>query len=390
MQLPTQCVLQITPFKNGTIPALEVCGGQPFLGWLMREYMRFGIRDFVLLADPALEETLKNFCRSLSDFLPQKPSLRLLLRPAREGLQDSFVASKDLLEESYIFAPAHVLFDGNLSRFIALAGLRRIPGGILATEDGRDTSIRLYTRARVLGEVICGEKMIPPIGLTARMDQIPIVGTFYDLAVDGDFARADTDFPTQLIRPAVFFDRDGVLNVDYDMVSTVDRFTWMDGALAAVRAVRDAGMHAFIVTNQGAVGHGAYTENDVNTLHAYMQNEARKSGAGFDDIRYCPFHPTGEVKAYRGDSDWRKPNPGMVLDLMEKWHVNPVGSLMIGDKGSDVMCAKNAGIPGHLFTGANLANALIPLLPGANTSVFGRVTHIDYGWKPGDVPVVPL
>jgi D-glycero-D-manno-heptose 1,7-bisphosphate phosphatase len=160
------------------------------------------------------------------------------------------------------------------------------------------------------------------------------------------------------LRPAVFFDRDGVLNEDRAYVGSIDRFFWIDGAIEAIRACNSFGWLVFVVTNQAGVAKGYFGEEDVQALHRHMQKELAANGAHIDDIRYCPYHANAAVEQYRKDSDWRKPAPGMLLDLMQHWPVDRERSFLVGDKESDLAAARGAGIRGCLYTGGNLASFL--------------------------------
>jgi D-glycero-D-manno-heptose 1,7-bisphosphate phosphatase len=163
-------------------------------------------------------------------------------------------------------------------------------------------------------------------------------------------------------RGAVIFDRDGVLNRDVAYAFRPDQIVWTEDAAAAVRAVNQAGLYAFVATNQSGIGRGYYTEAEMHALHDWMVEALGREGARFDAIAYSPWHPEAEVEAYRRDSDWRKPGPGMIRDLMSRFPVDPARAVMIGDKDTDVQAAQAAGIEGLKFEGGSLLAFIEPVL----------------------------
>ena len=161
---------------------------------------------------------------------------------------------------------------------------------------------------------------------------------------------------------ALFLDRDGVINVDHGYVGTRDRFDWIEGAREAVAHATKSGWRVFIVTNQSGVARGYYSEDDVRSLLTWITEECRLYGGTIDDTRYCPYHPEARVAAYRQAHDWRKPNPGMLLDLMRKWDLAPDRCLLVGDQPTDIQAAERAGMKGYLFPGGNLLEFVKPVL----------------------------
>ncbi|ANE82187.1 D,D-heptose 1,7-bisphosphate phosphatase [Mycobacterium adipatum] len=155
-------------------------------------------------------------------------------------------------------------------------------------------------------------------------------------------------------RPAAFLDRDGVINVDRGFVGHPDDFCLVDGAAEAISLLNRRGYLVFVVTNQSGIGHGYYTEADFAALTVHMSSLLAQNNAHIDDLRHCPFHPEAKIDRYRSVHPWRKPAPGMILDLLNCWEVDVESSFLIGDSVRDVESATAAGIDGYLFGGGNL------------------------------------
>lgn len=160
---------------------------------------------------------------------------------------------------------------------------------------------------------------------------------------------------TRLLRPALFLDRDGVLNEDRGYVHRWEDFCWIPGAREAVAAFNARNWWVFVVTNQSGVGRGYYPEADVLALHARMEADLAAAGARIDAFYHCPFHPEALEDRYRHpDPPDRKPNPGMLLRAMADWPVDAALSVMVGDKAIDLEAGRRAGVRSLLFPGGDL------------------------------------
>jgi len=156
-------------------------------------------------------------------------------------------------------------------------------------------------------------------------------------------------------RPALFLDRDGVLNEDQGFVHRWEDFRWIAGARETVAAFNRAGWLVIVVTNQSGVGRGYYTEADMHVLHDRMQADLAEAGARIDAFYHAPQHPDSPSAVYRHpDPPLRKPNPGMILQALSDWPIDREASLLVGDKPSDLEAASRAGVRAVLFEGGDL------------------------------------
>ncbi|WP_334161494.1 D-glycero-alpha-D-manno-heptose-1,7-bisphosphate 7-phosphatase [Phenylobacterium sp.] len=164
-----------------------------------------------------------------------------------------------------------------------------------------------------------------------------------------------SDDADQPLKPALFLDRDGVLNEDRGYVARWEDFRWIQGARETVAAFNRAGWLVIVVTNQSGVGRGYYTEDDMHALHARMLEELAAAGGHIDGFYFAPHHPESKLERYRHpDHPDRKPNPGMILKALQEWPIDREASFLVGDKPSDLEAALRAGVRGVLFTGGDL------------------------------------
>jgi D-glycero-D-manno-heptose 1,7-bisphosphate phosphatase len=157
--------------------------------------------------------------------------------------------------------------------------------------------------------------------------------------------------------PALFLDRDGVINVDHAYVHRIADFEFIPGIFDLVRAARALHMRVVVVTNQAGIGRGLYTEADFAALTAWMCERFAEQGAAIDRVYHCPTHPTEGIGAYRVDSPMRKPHPGMLLAARDALRLDMPGSAMLGDKVGDLEAGLAAGVGLNML----LADAASPL-----------------------------
>lgn len=146
-------------------------------------------------------------------------------------------------------------------------------------------------------------------------------------------------------KPAVFLDRDGVLNEDRGYVHRWEDFSFLPGAIDALRQLQQQGYLLVVITNQSAVARGLCTESDVLALHERMRAFLREQGIELTAIYYCPHHPQGSVSDYAVACACRKPEPGMILRAAQAHGIDLSRSLLVGDKISDLEAGRAAGIP---------------------------------------------
>jgi D-glycero-D-manno-heptose 1,7-bisphosphate phosphatase len=137
--------------------------------------------------------------------------------------------------------------------------------------------------------------------------------------------------------PAVFLDRDGVLNA----ARVVDGRPYpperpedvelLPGVEAACRALSAAGCKLIVITNQPDIARGTARAEDVAAINAALAERL-----GLDEVVVCP-HDDAD------DCPCRKPRPGMIVDAAARWDIDLARSVTVGDRWRDVAAGRAAG-----------------------------------------------
>ncbi|CDT85616.1 D,D-heptose 1,7-bisphosphate phosphatase [Vibrio coralliirubri] len=147
-----------------------------------------------------------------------------------------------------------------------------------------------------------------------------------------------------LSKPAVFLDRDGVINVDHGYVHDEHDFEYIDGVFEAAKAFKDMGYLLVLVTNQSGIARGMFSEDRFLSLTQWMDWNFVDNGVELDGIYYCPHHAENGIGDYKQDCECRKPKPGMFISARDFLKIDMANSVMIGDKAEDMMAAEAAGV----------------------------------------------
>ena len=149
---------------------------------------------------------------------------------------------------------------------------------------------------------------------------------------------------------AIFLDRDGVINIEKNYLYKIEDFEFVEGTFSSLKQLQNLGYKLFIITNQSGVGRGYYTLKDFDKLTSWMIHQFEINDITISQVELCPHAPTDKC-------DCRKPLTGMIDNILQNHDIDLENSWLIGDKGSDIQCAKNANVKntiqvksGHNFT----------------------------------------
>ncbi|TSC82987.1 MAG: hypothetical protein G01um101419_389 [Parcubacteria group bacterium Gr01-1014_19] len=166
---------------------------------------------------------------------------------------------------------------------------------------------------------------------------------------------AKTNQPRLETAKAVFLDRDGTLIKQVELMHKIADLEVLPGVPEAVAQLNQLGFLTVIVTNQPVVARGVATPGDIEKVNTELLKRLAVGGGKVDAVYFCPHHPEATLEQYRVVCDCRKPEPGMILNGIKEFNIDPRQSFMIGDAIIDIVAGQKAGLktilvksgPGH-------------------------------------------
>ncbi len=140
----------------------------------------------------------------------------------------------------------------------------------------------------------------------------------------------------------VILDRDGVINVDSDaFIKSPDEWVAIPGSLEAIARLNQHGYRVAVATNQSGIGRGLFDMAALNAMHVKMQKTVAAAGGRIDAVFFCP-HTADD------NCECRKPKPGMLKMIAERYEIEPEATPVVGDSLRDLQAGAALGFPTHL------------------------------------------
>lgn len=371
-------------------PLLKL-NGRPMIEWQIENLKKYGVRDFVIITGHLGEQIEEYF----GDGSGWSVSITYIRETEPLGSAGALYHLKNMLHyDSFILIFGDVMFDVDMERMVrfherhhAMATLAVHPNThphdsdlVKINAEGQVTGFDSKTNDRTYwyenlvnaGIYILSVGLIDNIKKPQKLDLekgliLPALGTgkvygyrtteyIKDAGTPDRFREVSREQRNGLWKRknlgekqrCIFMDRDGTLNVFKGLLADIDAFELEKNAAEAIRLINQSGYLAIVATNQPVVARGMCEIADVEDIHRKMETLLGRQGAYLDDIIFCPHHPDKgfpeENVKYKIPCSCRKPDTGMIVQMVQKYNIDLAKSYMIGDSTVDIQTGINAGL----------------------------------------------
>jgi len=383
--------------KNNSKPLLKI-NNKNFILYLIKNLYRYGFSEILLLCYYKYKDYVKLF--NNKEYFDIK--IKIIYEKKLLGTAGALNHAKKNLNSIFLVCNGDTFFDFNIldlykkfnaKKKIGIVALTKVKfqknrynifkkersGLLKLNEIINKNNSSIYTGISILKKKVINyiarnsslENQVFPVLAKKKLLQAELyknkINKFIDIGIKKDLLRAPNFLKNVIKKPAIFLDRDGIINHDKGYVHKPKDFAWRDGAKKLIKYFNDNNYYVFIITNQSGVGRGYYSEKKVINLHHWINKELQKYGAYIDDFFYSPYYEFSRKKKYRTGKFLRKPNIGMFIQAKKKWEIILKKSYVVGDNLSDMSFANNCNLRGVLINkNDNLYKKVLSIIKSKN------------------------
>ncbi len=342
------------------------------LEYIIKNLSRFGIKKVFLLCHYKYSLFKKKFHNkiffSVEVFCVKEKKLL--------GSSGALFNIRKKLDKNFLFCNGDTFFDINISdliyehvrseklAFVALKKIKTKYNYDTFNLDNKNSLLQDFNNKSKMinsGIYILSKKIIPYLVKLGSLEKNVFIKLikkkkisgkvydreFLDMGRPSTFKKLPKFIDKIFTKPALFLDRDGVINKDTGYVFRKEKFIWRKNIINFIKNHNKKNFYVFVVTNQSGVGRGYYSEKDVNNLHDWMIKQIRSYGANIDKVYFAPYYKNSNFKKYRLQKNMRKPQIGTFLKAQKEFSLNLKKCYMIGDSETDLEFADNCKIKGY-------------------------------------------
>ena len=356
-------------------PLIKI-NNKPFIEYLLFNLSRQGFRKVLILCSYKSHFFFKKY--------HNKKYFNLKIICLKEnnpaGTGGALLNAKNFLKNTFLLCNGDTYFDINLNdlssnfdkkKMLLLLAVtsseskNRFTNLNINKKNGLVKNVNLRTSSQIgyvnAGHYICSKKILSFIKKECSLEKnvFPLLiklnklyariytnsfKKFLDIGDPKDFYKAKNFINKILFKPAIFLDRDGVINKDLGYVIKKKDIIWKRDIFKFIKYYNDKGYYVFVITNQSGIGRGFYSEEELLDLHHWMNSKLRSKGAHVDKFYYAPYFKDSINLKYRKGSKFRKPNKGMIDLALKEWNVNLKKSKFFGDSEIDRNVAQKSNL----------------------------------------------
>ena len=346
-----------------------------FLQYLVNSLSKFSFNKIFILTGYRHKVIFKNFHNKIFNLT----KIKCLQEKKLMGTGGALLNLRKEKVKDFILVNGDTIFDIDINNLIKICGKKKL-GSVALTENKKNINNFKLNNLSLKYNILSYQKkgnlmnggvyffkkkilnILPKKKFSLENDFLPNLinkkllngkvykNFFLDIGTPKYFKISEKKLKKYFKKPAVFLDRDGVINHDLGYVYKEKDFKFKKGVIEGLNILSKKKYLIFLVTNQAGIAKGFFKEKDFFKLQSYVSKKLLKYDIMFNDVQYSPFHPKGSILKFRKKSNLRKPDNQMIKNILDKFIIDKRKSFMIGDKISDKKCADKSKIKFYYAT----------------------------------------